>query len=281
MQKPYVRTDLASEAYSSLDQRVDGIICKELSLNGLLAELIAVTTDLAAKKLGKPVGNYYTLFLEAYIERRSVGFADAAAAFAELLRLLPAVKDAKSFLIACLGNPAVTPDALGPCVSDSIIVTRHLKSSLPEDFAAFSEVSVIRPGVLGTTGIESADAVRAVCRELRPDCVIAVDALAAGEPGRLCRNVQLCDTGISPGAGVGNDRAQLNEESLGIPAVAVGVPTVIDLAAFCDLPAARSMFVTPRNIDELVKSTAKLIAYGLNLALHEGLTVGDVDLLTQ
>ena len=113
---------------------------------------------------------------------------------------------AQSYLIACLGNRAVTPDAVGPLTADGIIVTRHLKSSLPQDFAAFSSVSVVRPGVLGTTGIESAQAIRSMCELVRPDCVIAVDALASGEMRRLCRNIQLCDTGISPGSGVGNDR---------------------------------------------------------------------------
>lgn len=281
MQSNYVRTDLACEALGSLDSDIDGIKCKSYALNGLKTEKIAVLTEDAAKKLGKPVGNYYTLYLDDYISRRSVSFSDSALALTEILREMPAFSKSRRFLVACLGNRAVTPDSIGPCVSDGIIVTRHLKASLPEDFAAFSEVSVIRPGVLGTTGIESADAVKAVCASVMPDCVIAVDALAAGEPERLCRNIQLCDTGISPGAGVGNDRAELSESFLGVPVIAVGVPTVIDLAAFSDSPNAKALFVTPRNIDELVKSTSKLISYGLDLAMHEGLTVEDVDILVE
>ena len=281
MQKDSVRTDLAAEAFKYVEKEINGIDCRTTEINGLKAELIHVRTSDAAQKLGKPVGSYFTLYLDDFITRRSVSFSDAAFALAELLRKLPAIASSKSFLVACLGNRAVTPDALGPYASDGIIVTRHLKASLPASFAAFSEVSVVRPGVLGTTGMESADAVKALCASVRPDCVIAVDALAAGDPTRLCRNVQLCDTGISPGAGVGNDRAALNEAFLGVPVIALGVPTVIDLAAFTDAPEAKSMFVTPRNIDELVKSTAKLISYGINLALHDGLTVGDVDVLTQ
>lgn len=281
MQNVFARTDLAAEANGRLSTEENGIKCKSLTLGGMKAELISVTTDDAARKIGKPHGNYYTLYMEEYVNRRAVSFPDGARAVAELLRRIPAVNSGKSFLIACLGNRAVTPDALGPLTADGILVTRHLKSSLPDDFAAFSEVSVIKTGVLGTTGIESAEEIRAVCRDIRPDCVIAVDALATGDFARLCRNIQICDTGISPGAGVGNDRAAVNEAFLGVPVVAVGVPTVIDASAFSEHELARGLFVTPRNIDELVASTAKLVAYGIDLALHPHLSVSDVDLLVE
>lgn len=281
MQQIFARTDLAAEANARLSSKIEGIICKELTLGGLHAELITVESDDAAEILGKQKGEYYTLYLEEYVNRRAVSFAGCAAALAELLRRIPAVKNAESVLVACLGNIAVTPDALGPYTADSLIVTRHLKASLPRDFAEYAEVAVIKTGVLGTTGIESAREIRAVCRDVCPDCVIAVDALATGELSRLCRNIQICDTGISPGAGVGNDREALSEAFLGVPVVAVGVPTVIDAAAFSDDELARGLFVTPRNIDELVKSTAKLIAYGVNLALHPHLSVADVDLLVE
>ena len=135
------------------------------------------------------------------------------------------------------------------------------------------------PGVLGSSGIESAEQLRLLCGSLRPDCVIAIDALAGCEAERLCRTVQICDSGIAPGSGIGNDRAALCRDSLGVPVIAIGVPTVIDAAHFSSEPALRGLFVCPRNIDEAVHCAGRLIAYGVNLAIHPGLTVVDIDAL--
>ena len=281
MQRSYARTDMASEALGGRSGSIDGIKWNESEARGLKLESFCIESDEAAQLVGKPVGSYKTLYLEDYIARRSVSFEDTASAVSAVLKSFPQINSGSRFLVACLGNRAVTPDALGPFVSDSVLVTRHLKSSYNAEFSRFSEVSVIRTGVLGTTGIESADALRAVCGLLKPDCVIAVDALATAEISRICRNIQVCDTGISPGSGVGNDRARLDAGAVGAPVIALGVPTVIDLNSVCELENGEAMFVTPRNIDELVKSTAKLIAYGLNLALHDGLTVADIDLLIE
>ena len=276
MQNSFARTDLAAEAAARLSTCPEGVTADTLNIHGCTVSRVVISSDSGARALGKPVGKYLTLEMADYATRRGQSFPDCAVAVRDLLRSFPAVERAKSFLIACLGNRAV-----GPCVSDGLIVTRHLKSSLPEDFAAFSYVSVLRTGVLGTTGIESAQSIRAMRALVRPDCVIAVDALASGEVGRLCRNVQLCDTGISPGSGVGNDRAEISAAYLGCPVIAVGVPTVADASALCDDASAERMFVTPRNIDELVKSASKLIAYGINLALHDGLTIADIDALIE
>ena len=133
--------------------------------------------------------------------------------------------------------------------------------------------------MLGSTGMESAEQLRLLCDSLRPDCVIAVDALAGCEAERLCRTVQICDSGIAPGSGVGNDRAALSRESLGVPVVAVGVPTVIDAAHFSSDQALRGLFVCPRDIDAIVRCAGRLIAYGIDLAVHPGLSVEDVDAL--
>lgn len=279
MQKQFARTDLAAEAAARLDEAQEGVRADKFTIHGCAVSRVVIYSDAGAQALGKPVGKYLTLEMADYVTRRGQSFPDCAAALRELLRSFPAVVRSKSFLVACLGNRAVTPDAVGPCVSDGLIVTRHLKASLPKDFAAFSSVSVLRTGVLGTTGIESAQAIRGMCELVRPDCVIAVDALASGEINRLCRNVQLCDSGISPGSGVGNDRAEISEAYLGCPVIAVGVPTVADAASLCDNEVAERLFVTPRNIDELVKSVSKLIAYGIDLALHDGLTIPDIDAL--
>lgn len=281
MQNKFARTDLAHEASTRLTRHYEGIAIEELIISNCTVSRVSVLDKDAAQAIGKPVGNYFTLEMANYVKRQENSFSDCANALAELLNRLDFIKSAKSVLVACLGNRAVTPDAIGPDTADSLIVTRHLKSSLPEQFDAFSSVSVFHTGVLGTTGIESADGLKAICDLIKPDCVIAVDALASGELNRLCRNVQICDTGISPGSGVGNNRAALNAGLLGVPVCAIGVPTVIDAAAFTDAEEAKGLFVTPRNIDELVRSSAKLIAYGINLALHKGLTIADIDMLIE
>lgn len=282
MQRSNVRTDLASEVVQRPENAsLAGLELNEERICGCRVTAVKINGGEASKLLCKPIGNYLTLELDEYIRRRENSFSDAANALSQLMRRFAEIQNAQSFLVACLGNRAITPDAVGPEVSDSLIVTRHLKQSLPQEFAALSSVAVLRTGVLGTTGIESAQSLKALCGLVQPDCVIAVDALASGELDRLCRNVQICDSGIAPGSGVGNDRAELNRESLGVPVIAVGVPTVIDAAAFCADESAAGLFVTPRNIDELVRSVSKLVAYGLNLALHPGLSIADVDMLVE
>ena len=282
MQRSNVRTDLASEVVQRPENAsLAGLELNEERICGCRVTAVKINGGEASKVLCKPIGNYLTLELDEYIRRRENSFSDAANALSQLMRRFAEIQNAQSFLVACLGNRAITPDAVGPEVSDSLIVTRHLKQSLPQEFAALSSVAVLRTGVLGTTGIESAQSLKALCGLVQPDCVIAVDALASGDLDRLCRNVQICDSGIAPGSGVGNDRAELNRESLGVPVIAVGVPTVIDAAAFCADESAAGLFVTPRNIDELVRSVSKLVAYGLNLALHPGLSIADVDMLVE
>lgn len=282
MQRSNVRTDLASEVVQRPENAsLAGLELNEERICGCRVTAVKINGGEASKVLCKPIGSYLTLELDEYIRRRENSFSDAANALSQLMRRFAEIQNAQSFLVACLGNRAITPDAVGPEVSDSLIVTRHLKQSLPQEFAALSSVAVLRTGVLGTTGIESAQSLKALCGLVQPDCVIAVDALASGELDRLCRNVQICDSGIAPGSGVGNDRAELNRESLGVPVIAVGVPTVIDAAAFCADESAAGLFVTPRNIDELVRSVSKLVAYGLNLALHPGLSIADVDMLVE
>jgi len=165
---------------------------------------------------------------------------------------------------------------------------------VPEHFGSFRPVAALAAGVLGTTGMESGEVVRAVAEQINPACVVAVDALASRSLRRVCRTIQLADTGITPGSGVGNARAALNAETLGVPVIAVGVPTVVDAATLaCDVlaeagkgelnPAAlqgagNGLIVTPKDIDTQVHDLAKVIGYGINLALHTGLTIEDVEL---
>ena len=180
-------------------------------------------------------------------------------------------------LLAALGNPDITPDALGPLCASSVLVTRHLKAGHDPIWDGFSSVSLLRAGVLGTVGVESAVQIRAFCEAVRPSLVLVVDALAGAEAAGLCRSIQICDSGISPGSGVRNDRARIDRALLGVPVTAIGVPTVTDACTRDGGPG--DLFVTPRDIDSAVRACARFIAYGINLALHPGITVEDIDAL--
>ena len=194
-----------------------------------------------------------------------------------------------------LGDRAITPDAVGPKTADHTLVTRHLVERSPEQFGAFRPVAALAAGVLGTTGMESGELVRAAAEKVRPARIIAVDALASRSLKRVCRTVQLSDTGIVPGSGVGNHRSALDQSSLGVPVLALGVPTVVDAATLCaDVLAeaglegmhpralgdmAAGVIVTPREIDSDVGDLSKVLGYAINLALQPGLSLSDLELL--
>ena len=279
------RTDLASEAHSQLLQNPEtagslrGVQAEKSLLHALPLCAVQILDDEGAALLGKSVGQYYTLTLPTSLPRSNAGFSDAVSAIAELIgRCLPEAVSS-GILLAALGNPDITPDALGPLAASNLLVTRHLKEKESAAFSHFSSTALLRTGVLGTTGVESALQLRALCEVLRPACVIAIDALAGCELEGLCRSVQICDTGIAPGSGVGNDREALTEKNLGVPVIAVGVPTVMDGSALLREDALSDCFITPRYIDSAVRSVARVIAYGINLALHPGITISDIDLL--
>ena len=177
----------------------------------------------------------------------------------------------------------ITPDAIGPQTADHVIATRHLVAQSPAIFADWRPVSALAPGVLGQTGVETGEVICGVLDRVRPAAVIAVDALAAGRLSRLLHTVQLADTGITPGAGVGNARAALNEETLGVPVIAVGVPTVVDGATLAHeissqlgQPACEAL--DTRDIDREVADISRMIGYAVNMALHPHLSVADIDL---
>lgn len=281
-----MRTDLAKEAAELCGEALpEGAEVWEEERGGIRREIVEVRTAAAAAALGKPKGRYVSLSLEALDRREEDAFLRSVNALAEELRALLSLKDGDGVLVAALGNRAITPDALGEYAAENVLVTKHLKELYPEEFRAFRPVSLLRCGVLGTTGMESAVLVGAAAELQRCSAVIAVDALCARSTERLCRTVQLTDAGIVPGSGVGNERSTLSRESMGRTVVAVGVPTVVDAATLCaDLcgnapESASPLFVTPRDIDTLVRSAGRLIGYAVDLALHPGLTVGDVDQL--
>lgn len=236
-----------------------------------------VTTPEAADALGKPVGRYVTLDLRPYFRRENGFFARGVECLrSELTTLLPLREESRSILVVGLGNRALTADAIGPMALESLLVTRHMVRDLPRQFMQFTAVEALTPGVLASTGMETLELVRAVVRETCPAAVIAVDALAARSRDRLCATVQLSDTGLIPGSGVGNHRRALNEETLGIPVIAVGVPTVIDASDLGDTDNGEPLFVTPRDIDSRVRELSRLVGYGVSLALQPSLTMDDV-----
>ena len=282
----FPRTDLAVEAEAihrsaAAVTELPGVRAEETERRGFAVTEVHVLDVAGENALCKPIGDYYTLALDPLLRREDDAFENAAQTLAELLRGVLPLMPGASVLVVGLGNRAITPDAVGPDAIDSVMVTRHLREQLPEHFGQFRSVAALAAGVLGTTGVESADMIRALAGHLHPDAIIAVDALACAELDRLGRTVQLTDTGITPGSGGGNDRAELSEAYLGCPVIAVGVPTVADAAALSDSADAQSLFVTPRNIDELVRSASKLIAYGIDLALHRGLGIEDIDALIE
>lgn len=288
------RTDLAVEAIENhkTAAALPHVRQSDRTLEGFAVHEVRILSEDAVREIGKPQGRYLTLELDALIRREEDAFPRACKALSTLLReLLPHPNDGP-VLIAGLGNRMITPDAIGPQTADHVIATRHLVAQSPAIFADWRPVSALAPGVLGQTGVETGEVICGVLDRVRPAVVIAVDALAAGRLSRLLRTVQLADTGITPGAGVGNARAALNEETLGIPVIAVGVPTVVDGATLAHeissqlgQPACEALddlsqpvMITTRDIDHEVADISRMIGYAVNMALHPHLSVADIDL---
>ncbi|MBE6935678.1 MAG: GPR endopeptidase [Ruminococcaceae bacterium] len=293
-----IRTDLAAEAaayYRETDGRTpEGVRVQEYRRQGYAVTRVDVDDDCGAAAIGKPRGRYLTVELDALLHRESQSFARASMAIAEELRPLLPRDAADPVMVAGIGNAAITPDAIGPEAVRHTMVTRHMIARMPREFAAFRPVAAVCPGVPGTTGVETAELLRGVVERVRPAAMIVVDALASRRMARVCRTVQIADTGLSPGSGVGGDSIPLSRDTFGIPVIALGVPTVVDsLTLTIDtlLDVGQSipeevqlrrdhdrMIVTPRDIDARVAELGKLLGYALNLALHPGLTMEDMEL---
>ena len=283
------RTDLALEAKEIWQEsakqttQLSGVKARNSRQEGYPITRVDILDRTGEQALGKPIGSYLTVDLSTFWQRRE-GFFERAVRVvgSQLKNLLPEEGNA---LVIGLGNSAMTPDAIGPLTLDSLLVTRHLIAAMPRHFSGFRPVAAFRTGVLGTTGIESAEAVRGLVEQIRPSMVIAVDALASRRTARVCTTVQLSDTGIIPGSGVGNHRAALNQETLGVPVCSIGVPTVVDAATLAaDLleeagmthidpeslkKSNNGLTVTPRDIDAQVRDLAKVIGYAINWALQD------------
>ena len=283
------RTDLALEAWELWQEsaekatRLNGVKATKQRAEGYPVTRVDILDERGEQALGKPRGTYRTVDLTTFWQRRSDFFERAVRAVGGQLKdLLPGNGPV---LVVGLGNGAMTPDAIGPLAADSVLVTRHLIAAMPKHFSGFRPVAVQRTGVLGTTGVESAEAVRGLVEQVQPALVIAIDALASRRVGRVCTTVQLSDTGIIPGSGVGNHRAALNQETLGVPVFSIGIPTVVDAATLAaDLleesgimdidgdklrSSQQNLMVTPRDIDQQVRDLGKVVGYGINWALQD------------
>ncbi len=317
-----VRTDLAIEAkedYSKAHEgEIDGVIVDEDVIDDTKVTKVTIKNENGAKVLGKPVGNYITIDIPDYTVYDGEIMENVSEVVGKTMKALINMTQDKTALVVGLGNWKVTPDALGPKVVEKIMVTRHLKDVMPEAIDdSIIPVCAISPGVLGITGIETGDVIKALVEKIKPDLVVCVDALASRRIDRVNRTIQISDTGISPGAGVGNHRMKINEETLGVKVIAVGVPTVVDAATIAndsiDLvmdefisksekgsdfynmiksidknekeilikellnPYVGDLMVTPKEVDLVIDSLSKIIANGINISLQPNLDMDDIN----
>ena len=274
-------TDLALESIDA-EKISDGIYRSSRGEAFRITE-IQISDDSCGKKIGKRKGKYITLE-GSPLGRFSEEFRKMASELSN--ELAPLIPDGPALVLG-LGNSDITPDALGPMCASGILATRHLSEELgneDEFLSSLRPVSVLASGVLGQTGIETAEITNALSQKIKPSCVIAVDALACCDVNRLGTTIQISDSGISPGSGVANRRREISQETLGVPVIAVGVPTVVDMYTIAEnltgketQPDMPNMMVTPRDIDRLVERSSSLISAGLNLALHPQLSYEEVE----
>jgi len=320
-----VYTDLAIEVAETIqkertDTEIEGVGMEVMVSpdGGITTTWVEIRNEVGAREMGRPVGNFVTVESPQMKENDLDAHDEIIKITADRLVELAKLSADDVILIIGLGNSHVTPDALGPRVAAKTLVTRHVMEELtPELGDAVRAVAAVAPGVMGTTGIETAEVVRGLVARVKPDLVIAIDALAARHTRRINATIQMSDTGVSPGGGMGQCRVQLNRETLGVPVIGIGVPTVVDaatlvndtmdmmlenMAASCPqdggfftalqqlaeeekyaficeslAPYAGNMFVTPKEVDAVVERLARIIANALNIALHPGICKEDID----
>ena len=275
------RTDLAMEAKALYERsaqeqtQLSGVAAREQERHGVRMTVVKITSAEGEQALG----TYITAELEALSRREPGSFSNAVRTVSRALREL--LGPCGQALVVGLGNRDITPDAIGPEAVKNLIVTRHLQTGPDEALPGLMRVAACQPGVLGQTGIESLELVKCAMQTAQPDVVIVIDALAAAEPGRLFRTVQLSDSGIVPGSGVGNSRQEFSRRTLGVPVIAVGVPTVVDAISLfrqaeLELDVPRGVLVTMQDVDTRVREMGRLVGYSCDLALHRGLSLGEI-----
>lgn len=275
------RTDLALERQEIVNtDSDDGVLVKKHEEENASVTEIEITNSVGAEKIGKPIGKYITIELPEFSSDSEIMDGRLKAVSDCIKSLLP--QNDGTVLVAGLGNSDITPDAFGPFAAKNIFATRHIDNKLAKElgFPNLRSVSAITFGVLGQTGVETAEVIKGVVNTISPSAVITVDALASRKLSRLGNTVQLTNTGITPGSGVGNHRAEINESSLGVPVIAIGVPTVVDAATLVNditedtkikeemKEQAENMMVTPREIDVMIERAARLVALSINCALQ-------------
>lgn len=288
-----MRTDLAVEAREIAGEDMPGIEQKEEIKGDMKIIVTKIASEGAARRLNKSCGTYITIELPSLsdnIKHTDKRVPEIGRIIKELLPVNGLI------LVVGLGNRRITPDALGPETADKIIATRHISGEIAKSTGLdkLRPVAVMKTGVTGETGIETAEMISSIVKRIKPNAVVTVDALAAKSLSRLGKTIQITDTGISPGAGVGNTRAAINQETLGIPVVAIGIPTVVDAATLAiDIVKAKSeaqaaqlekavspggnrMVVTPGEIDLLSSRGAKLLAMGINCALQDKFSLEEI-----
>lgn len=281
------RTDLTIERKEIINKELEGVKHKEYINDECKTVVIDIETESAAKRLGKGVGRYITLEMNAFSDEAAVSDGRLEALVDSIRSLLPDSDD--TVLVAGIGNMNMTADALGPQTSSRVFATRHIDGELRRQAGIKDElrsVAVVSAGVLGQTGIESGEYIRSICEVVKPCCVITIDALASGSVSRLGNTVQMSDTGISPGSGIGNARKRIDKEYLGVPVIAIGVPTVVDSLCLASelsgIPLGEfgsknceqyhNLVVAPKDIDLMVKNASYLLALAVNCALQPSLT---------
>lgn len=287
MNNQFIRTDLALEAQESLEpasESMHGITVKETyhKKSGANITRVDITTKNGAKAIGKPMGTYITIEAPAldmpdedYHKTISLEISN------QLKEMIPSFEKEQSILVVGLGNRDVTADSLGPSVIDNLYITRHIVKEYGKDACLANGkhkmhvLSSIAPGVMAQTGMETHEIIKGVIKETKPDLMVVIDSLAARSIRRLNRTVQISNTGIQPGSGVGNHRNALTEESLGIPVIAIGVPIVVDAATIvkdavgeCNTMAElNNMYVTCKDVDTTVKRLSFTISEALNITM--------------
>lgn len=299
------RTDIYKKA-NSIQDNINGVEVENEAQENIDISRVKITNEEGEKALGKPIGNYITLDVKNIKIADDEKIAKISEGVANELRKIIGehIKDTEDILVVGLGNLYVTPDALGPKVVPEIEVTRHILEYMPKAMPEDTRpVSAISPGVLGTTGIETMEILKGVVDNIKPKLLIVIDALASRSIERISSSIQIADTGIVPGAGVGNKRKEISKNTLGIPVIALGIPTVVDLASITNdcinlfienlqqkamsndylnklkendnyeeikealIPKEYNMIVTPKEIDKLIENMSKIISKGINMAL--------------
>ncbi len=289
------RTDLALERKEYIrKEELDGIKEEKKEAYGVTVTTITVENEKGEKLLSKPKGKYITMEIGSFMKNADLFSGKLTALSEELSSLIP--KEG-TVLVVGLGNEKITPDALGPRCISLILATRHISEEFAKaiGFEKLRPVAAIVPGVLGTTGIETAESIEGIAERIKPSCVIVIDALAARSTERLGTTVQITDTGVSPGSGVGNKRNRIDKNSIGVPVIAIGVPTVVDAATVAadalqnaGMSEAETekilktreenelMMVTPKEIDNVIDRAAALVAMSINSALQPDIPPEDI-----